>query len=256
MKLTFSTSVLLSTLTGLVLLTSACDNEYNFPYCEETVTELEADAITPSGHSVAEVLAAIEGERQVPLTYSEPSPDGVIVEHAYEGSTTVTLELTALRASKLDPEVGSLRWVESEEVYPTTGIVPSIAIECYDRIEIDAELGFATLDGAFEELFAVTVNAAIDWNGELSEASIVHEYDPEQLEGGLRIESIEPMNPSKVDHRIELDYPLTDVAAEMFGVEIGEPVGGIGGGAEYESSSKGDEGLVSYGMFWLGMLGQ
>lgn len=252
MNMNFAKSTLIPALTGLVLLTSACDDDYDFPHCEDAVFELEADAITPSGHSVAEILAAIEGERETQLSYLGPEADGVIVEISPGGSgtTTLSLELTPVTASKLDPNPGALRWIESEAVYPTSGVVPAIAIECPDRLEIDAQLGFATLDGAFDELVQVTVRAALDWDGELSHATILHDYEPEELDGDLRVESIEPANPTRVDHSIEISYALTDAAAEADDVELGAPFGSVGGGAEYRSGD-----VASYARFVLASFG-
>ena len=229
------------------LLASACD-DYEYPHCEDTVFELDADATTPSGHSVAEVLALIEGERQVELRYPGPDPE-VSVEHDYVDAepTTLTIDLTPALASKLG--TASVRWIESEEVYPTSGPAPAIAIECPDRLEIDAALGFSTLDGAFAELFDVTVAAAIDWDGELSEASIDLDYDPAELDGGLNVGAIEPSG-GRVDHFISLRYALTELAAEQAGAEVGEPRGEVGGGVEEQG-----DGWVGYYAFVIARFG-
>ena len=229
-----------STLTGsalvsLALLTSACD-DYDFPHCEETATEIDADSITPSGHSVADVLAAIEGERQVELRYPPPRSEARANHNFADAEpTTLTLDLTPDVASKI--EAASVRWIESEEVYPTSGFVPAIGLVCHDRLEVDATLGFSTLDGAFAELFDVTIRAELDWDGELSDAVVVVDYDPEQLDGDLRVDSVEPSEGvTRVDHFISVSYPLTDEAAERDGVVIGEPSGRVAGGAEHEGN--------------------
>lgn len=241
-KLTNFSLCLTMTLTAL---TSACDDNVQFPYCEETVTVLGSlDDETPAGVTPAQVLELIEGERVVELQYVEDSDNAVHVEIEPGGSGSTELSLA------LTHDGGEVRWIDAEEA-PLTGSGPvaAIAIECPDRLEIDARLGFATADGAFTELFDVVIRAEVDYEGVLGLARITQRFDPEALVGALEILSISPADPVRVDHEIEVHYPLIGDADE-----IGEPLGWVGGGAEYRDG-KGDDGVAGYGMFELGRFG-
>jgi len=216
----------LTALFALVAASTACDdNNASVPYCEDVeTTVLSLDDETPAGITPGEVLGLIEGERQMPLDYADAPAGGVEVsiDPGGEGSTDLTLDLQPL---------GEVRWIETEEVYPPGGIQAAIAVECNDRLEIDAELGFASNDGVFDEIFAVTVRAELDEyaGDELRWATINHAFEPDELDGDFNVVSVTPEDPTRVDYNLDLRYPL---GADD--EQLGQPRGTIGGGAEYD----------------------
>lgn len=241
---------------GVLMLAAGCETQY--PYCEETVTVLESlESPTPAGVTAGEILRVIEGERSSELLYTKAGGGAVHVEiePGGEGSTGLTLALTREHA-------GELRWIDAEEVYPTgPGPVAEIAIDCPDRIEIDATLSFASADGVFAELFEVIVAVDVresyatdpDIGGELGVARILESFDPMALMGAFTVVSIDPPNPDTVDYELEIHYPLTEDAIADGG-EIGQPRGSVGGGAQY-TSGKGRDATVSYGSFSIATFG-
>jgi hypothetical protein len=245
------TNVLPAACLGVLLSTSAC-LPTQYPYCEETVTVLDSlDSPTPAGVTAGELLALVEGQRTAEFAYAEAGGEAVHVsiEPGGAGSTELTLDLSR-------PANGALRWIDSVEVDPTgPGPTADIAVHCPNRLELDAELSFATADGVFAELFDVTVAAEIDGGGsggELRVARIVRAFDPAALMGALTVVSIDPPNPDSVDYSLEIHYPLTESAAE--GGEIGEPRGFVGGGAQHTHGT-GKNAAVSYGSFTIGRFG-
>ena len=93
----------------------------------------------------------------------------------------------------------------------------------------------------------MTIHAAIDWDGELSQATINLDYDPDQLDGDLRIGAVEPSEDvTRVDHFISLSYPLI----ERDGAEVGVPSGSVAGGAEQQG-----DGWVGYFAFVVARFG-
>lgn len=233
---------------AVLALVGGCETQY--PYCEETVTVLDSlDSPTPAGVTAGEVLAVIEGERHMQLEYREPGGGAAHVEidPGGEGSTELHIELSR-------QQDGALRWIDAQEVYPTgPGPVAEIAVHCPDRIEIDATLGFATVDGVFAELLDVTVQADIDeYNevtGPLGVARIRRAFDPDELMGAFEVVSIDPPDPDFVDYELDLQYPLTEHVVEDGG-EVGVPRGYVGGGAQYTSGQS-----VAYGSFYIGTFG-
>lgn len=237
---------------GALILSTACVQSRS-PYCEESVTVLESlDTPSPAGPTAAEIFAVVEGQRMTELEYVPDESDAVFVdiEPGGEGSTSLVLELTREAA-------GELRFVDAEVVYPP-GPTNEIAVDCPDRIEIDAKLGFSSGDGVFAELFDVVVAADVEQpggesGGELGVARIRREFDPAGLMGALEVLSIDPPNPDAVDYALEVHYPLTETAAGEDG-EIGQPRGYVGGGAQY-SSGKGKDATVTYGVFHIATFG-
>jgi len=239
-------------LAAALVLTGGCETQY--PHCEETVTVLDSlDSPTPAGVTAREVFELVEGQRETELLYSEPGGGSIHVdiEPGGEGSTALSLAVSRHKS-------GELRWIDSKEVEPTgPGPIAEIAVDCPDRIEIDAQLSFATADGVFAELFDVVIAAEIDEfnevTGPLGLARIRQVFDPAELMGALAVVSIDPPSPDHVDYELEIHYPLTEHAAEDGG-EIGEPRGYVGGGAQY-TSGKGRDAAVSYGIFHIGTFG-
>jgi hypothetical protein len=233
-----STSLLLTTLCSL----SACDpgNDGNFPYCDETIMVIDSlDAALPNGQTAAEVLALVEAEHVLPLEYVQPADDAAVVEIAGgQGSTELTLSFARGE--------GEVRWIDGEAVYPTgPGPVPAIAIECPSRLEIDGQLGFASADGVFAELFETTVRTELDQDGTLGLARITQTFEPDALLGSFEVVSITPADPSHVDYSIDVGWTLADSYVQDNG-PIGQPRGTVGGGAEYQDGE-----TVSYGVFTI-----
>ncbi|MFO7561436.1 MAG: hypothetical protein R6X02_02230 [Enhygromyxa sp.] len=222
-----------------------------YPYCEETVTVLDSlDSPTPAGVTAGEILTLIEGQRSPELTYAEPGGAAVHVEiePGGEGSTELTLELTREQG-------GGLRWIDAEEVYPSgPGPTVDLAISCPDRIEIDASLSFSSADGVFAELFEVVVQADVEPSGTLGSARIRQILDPTELMGAFTVVSIDPPDPDFVDYDLEIDYPLTEEAAQNRNGEVGQPQGAVGGGAQY-TKGQGRDAAVTYGNFYIATFG-
>lgn len=159
----------------------ACDDEPSeegegpipsspMPYCEDVETAMSADDVGSFGVSGANFLAQI--------------PANAIGEAAFEGADASDLEV------EITVDADSLRFVESTRVSPETdGPVPSIAVMCADRIEVNARMALVTVDGQLAETIdlvlslqdpaqAMNVPGAVEFRTEL---------DPDGIDGALDI---------------------------------------------------------------------
>jgi len=135
------------------------DGNYNYPYCEETVTDLALDDATELGFAPSALVELADGAHTATMTWA----DGT---HS-EATLTVALQTTA-------------RFVDLEPVYPTTGTVPDIAVICEDYVAIDGTLDLTTDDGRLAESLSLTFQSATGL-----EVTARSELDPAGLSGSL-----------------------------------------------------------------------
>jgi hypothetical protein len=126
------------------------------------------DAPSSLGFSGADVLAMLGAEQNRTLSY--------------EGGGTTALQLG------IDHDGGSVEFVEREFRRDDSGREPAIsdmelAPACDDVLELELTLTFETADGAFDEAWAVRLDA--DTAGT---ARVFHVFDPEMISGSYRID--------------------------------------------------------------------
>jgi len=162
----------------LPLALLACDKEQEgedrpadgMPYCEDTVSFLDpADA--PFGLTGEDFLAAVPAEL-----------DG--------GADFEGMDSSAL-AIDIDIDAASLRFVESQAVYPqTSGPVPDIAVICPDRMEVDATMALSTADGQLAETLDLVLVVSHEEGVEPEmRIDVSTELDLDALEGSFDIAS-------------------------------------------------------------------
>lgn len=131
-----------------------------YPVCVETPTDLAPDAASPGGYSAADVLAYATGARSEQLQWH----DGT--------QTPLALELSS--------DGAGARWIDSVADY--TGVSIDIGIVCTPRLEVPAQLAFATEDGVFADTFDGTLMAseaeAASLAVDLTDAPLAGTFDP------------------------------------------------------------------------------
>lgn len=163
----------------LLILLFACLptdlKEATGPTCVDSATDVALDEVTPLGFAAQDVLPFASGLHATAFTYADGTVTGASLE--------VTPGATA-------------RFVDSEADYgEDTGAQPAIAIECPDRVEIDATEAFTTEDGALAESWTFPLSATsvegIGFSGEMSAftGSLVLE-DYAALEGNADYDEI------------------------------------------------------------------
>jgi len=128
---------------GLSLAASGCPRNHgdlDGPYCEDTRTDVAIGDASALGFSGADLVA---------LAIS-PSPWSDTLTWHEGGETGFTLTLAGGTTA---------RHVESAAVYPDGGMALDIAIECFDRIEVDADATFVSDDGSFDEAWPVVLES-------------------------------------------------------------------------------------------------
>lgn len=110
-----------------------------YPVCVDTPTDLAADEPGPGGFSATDVLAFATGARSEVLEWHDGTQTALALELASDGT--------------------GARWMDSVADY--TGVTIDIGIECTSRLEVPAQLGFATEDGAFTDTFNGTLVAPL-----------------------------------------------------------------------------------------------
>lgn len=158
---------------GLLALLAAClpacvpDPSFE---CVDTPSELASiDAESPLGFTAAQVLAAIEGERALTLTWSDDGPT-----RYDDPGTSVGATLSVAYAG------GAVRYVDSE---PSEDGDADIDLECSPRLEIEVELSFVTEDRVFDESLTVTLTA---W--EVGRVEWLVPAPPGEVEGSLSVD--------------------------------------------------------------------
>ena len=110
-------------------------NEYADSGCEVVEeTPLEMDSVTDIGVSVADMVAALDGEHPATLTWS----DGTIT-----GLTVTISDITNPR-------------FQDFEVVSASGSGPLIEIACVDQVVVDIQLSVVTEDGQLNETVSHT----------------------------------------------------------------------------------------------------
>lgn len=120
--------------TGTQHTVTVDDNEDYSPYCEEVLSSLSSDEISPLGISMDQVLENLSSNYETPLVWQDGTEDCL--------STSVT------------PDIDTIVYVESTEVYPEPppGVaVNDIGIYCPDYISIQATLLLQTPNGELDE---------------------------------------------------------------------------------------------------------
>jgi len=172
-------------------LLSACprnDVEGEGPTCEDTATVIALDDETSLGFSASALVA-------LAVT---PSPFATDFVYARGGSTALTLGVQ---------NPAEARFIDSVAVYPEDGVFPAIAIECHDRLEVDANATFVTADGAFNEVFAVVLRSeavdAVTMNVELDPFALQGSYDV-----NLDVDDLDSIDPAEIES-IAMDLEAT-----------------------------------------------
>lgn len=145
----------------LTLLLTACPGKDldEGAHCEDTPSTLAVDEVSPIGFAAADVLVFADGTHETSFDWAHHDP------------SALTLDLAA------DPE--TTRFVYSEAVYPDDGAEHTLmAVECPDRVEVDAVMGFTTADGRFAETWALTLIAT-----EATAVGFDHEIDLDTVTG-------------------------------------------------------------------------
>ena len=162
-------AIALSTLT-------ACDDEKSGTAdglsCEESRAEVALDEVTALGFSAAEVAAYAEGEHVETLAWTR------------DGSTTgltITVTLSGETANYVDSEPA--------DTEGDTGAMPVEYDMCADYLEIPVTVSVITEDGAFNESWSTTLQAAA-----AASASLYHEFDPLAMTGtyDITLDNTEP----------------------------------------------------------------
>ncbi len=137
-------------------------SEMAMPYCEDTATEVALDEETDLGFAAQAVV-------DLAVT---PSPWAETFTWERGGSTELTLTVGP---------AGTALYVESEAVYPDSGEVAAIGVECPNRVEVQAPVGFVTADGAFGESWDVVLSSVdgttVTFGRELDPFGLTGSYD-------------------------------------------------------------------------------
>lgn len=133
-----------------LLSLAACEDssvkEANGWACEETSTELSFDEVSALGFAPRAILDLAEGSHEATFTYADGATTtlGLL---AYDATAARYVESTPPEASDTAAGFGDAMW-DSGDNDP-----------CPDRVEVDMSLDFATADGAFDEVWAMTMSS-------------------------------------------------------------------------------------------------
>lgn len=130
---------------------------------------LAASQASPLGFSADQVMAAVGLEHSVPLTWQDGTQTSLRLAFDYPG-TEVEFAERQYRASGSDSNASGPQ-----------SAVAEIATECNDVLNVPLGLTFATEDGAFDEVWSVTLGAEA-----LTSASLFYLLDLNVLEGSFR----------------------------------------------------------------------
>jgi len=144
--------------------------------CLDVRTErLAANQISALGFSADQALAALGLERNVPLTWQDGTQTSLRLAFEYPG-TGVEFAERAYRDSGSDSSASGPQ-----------SAVAEIATECNDVLNVPLGLTLVTEDGAFDEVWAVTLVAE-----GVTTASVYHALDLRALEGSFRVADFAP----------------------------------------------------------------
>ncbi len=132
--------------------------------CEDTLTPLAADEASPLGFSAEDALPAVMGDM--------PFSEALLWEGGAED--TITLEVVY--------DGGEVNYVDSEpaESEGEINTMEGAAAFCEDRLEVAAHILVKTLNGAFDEDWAVTISFA-----DVGAGTMWKEFDPYALNGSF-----------------------------------------------------------------------
>jgi len=167
---TMNTATALVAAAGLALLLpslTGCPCECDDP-CTVTEQAYATDEQTPLGTSAEEMVAEIAAQDDATMTYEG------------DGSTVAAaIELVRL--------VGDVRFFDQE---PKDGVD---ADQCQDFIQVDAEVSFATDDGAFDEALTGQLHrGAADIEQWLSFSTYERDLAYDELQGSYEVTELDP----------------------------------------------------------------
>jgi hypothetical protein len=166
------------------------DFEATGPHCEDTPTVLTLEEASSLGFSGADLLALASGVHSETLSW------------ASGGSTPVTVTVTWGE--------GEVRFMDSEAVYPDTGLTMDIGIECQDYLEVDVALTIATEDGALDESFDLALRSD---EGTTVSASV--QLDHTQMNGSYEFTLMDPSEYDSVTHFLDVAFDETGCSGEF-----------------------------------------
>lgn len=157
-----------------VLISSAGFSEGNMPYCAESVLEIGLNEQTDLGFSARDLLNLASGQKRLEWAWDYK-----------EETTTLTMRVTSVARTA--------RYIDAVAVYPDGA--PEVAIVCPDRVEVDAWVDFATVDGASAERWSTTLfdtdgTDCMTETGDLclapgTEANFLYKFDRKRLNGSF-----------------------------------------------------------------------
>lgn len=210
---TIRITVTLATTAGLLLLLplSGCPCECYDP-CDATEQAFATAEQTPLGYSADDLVADIAAQHDTTMTYEDGSSTAV-----------ATIALVQL--------IGDARFVDQE---PREGTSPE---ECTDFVDVDAEVTFATDDGAFDEVLTGRVH-----HGEGHADQTLWFSMPEedlaygQLHGSYQVTEVDPADCETLEFGWGIDF-LADGSTGSVGYHCIREVGTTDDGDTIMSSS-------------------
>ncbi len=163
----------------------------NGPHCEDTPSVITLEEATDLGFSGAELLALAEGEHAETLTW-------------LASDTTTGLTVT------VHYDAGEVRFVDSEAVYPDTGMSEAIGVECDDRVEVDVTVAVVTEDGALNESFGLALSST---DGASASARV--SFDHTELNGSYTFDLMDPSEYDSVEHSLDMSFDAEGSGGEL-----------------------------------------
>lgn len=173
------------------------------PRCAETVSSLTLDQATDLGFTAQELISSVTGGSSDTLTWSDGTTTGVHLGVGYAD--------------------GALRYVHSEVEEPPedAGAILDIAVICEDRIEVVADVTLKTDDGAFDEMWTVTLRALAS-----DEASFNQDLLPGDLTGTYDYRALDPAEYDSTSAALSVSLRTGISTGNIF--EMGEKTEGDG----------------------------
>jgi hypothetical protein len=163
----------------------------NGPHCEDSPAVVTLEEITELGFTGADMLALAQGEHLETLSW------------AADGSTSPVLVTVTYSE-------GEVRFVDSEAVYPDTGMTIGIGIECSDRVELDATIAISTEDGALAESYELTLAS-----GDGTSVSARSSFDHEAMQGSYTFSLMDPSEYDSVTHSLSFLFDEAGSSGEF-----------------------------------------
>jgi len=145
---------------------------YSMPYCEDTPATMAPADVSAFGLSGQDFLDSLPAQLDGTASFDD----------------SVETDLQVL----LSVDASSLRMVDSEAVYPTSGVVATIDVICPDRVEVDAQVQLLTADGRLAETLDVVLRTddPAEMGAPLGQVYFSSDLDPDGLSGSLDLGSL------------------------------------------------------------------